>query len=45
MYLNEKFKTMPMGNVWDEYLAREGLSDDWFEEIEQFERDVIAKRK
>ncbi|MBR4874015.1 MAG: L-rhamnose isomerase [Clostridia bacterium] len=44
MYLNEKFKTMPMGDVWEEYLRRQGLSDDWFEEIEAFERDVIAKR-
>ena len=44
MYLTEKFKTMPMGYVWEEYLSRQGLSDDWFEEIEAFERDVIAKR-
>lgn len=44
MYLTEKFKTMPMGDVWEEYLSRQGLSDDWFEEIEAFERDVIAKR-
>ena len=44
MYLTEKFKTMPMGDVWEEYLERQGLSDDWFEEIEAFERDVIAKR-
>jgi L-rhamnose isomerase len=45
MYLNEKFKTMPMGDVWDEYLAREGLSDDWFDAVEAFEANVIAKRK
>ena len=45
MYLNEKFKTMPMGDVWEEYLAREGLSDDWFDAVEAFERDVIAARK
>ena len=44
MYLTEKFKTMPMGDVWEEYLSRQGLSDDWFEEIEAFERDVIAAR-
>ena len=44
MYLTEKFKTMPMGDVWEEYLRRQGLSDDWFEAIEAFERDVIATR-
>lgn len=44
MYLTEKFKTMPMGDVWEEYLRRQGLSDDWFEAIDAFERDVIAAR-
>lgn len=44
MYLSEKFKTMPMGDVWNEYLTRQGLSDDWMDEIDAFERDVIAKR-
>ena len=27
MYLNEKFKTMPIGDVWEEYLIRQGLND------------------
>ncbi len=44
MYLNEKFKTMPIGDVWCEYLERQGLSDDWFDEVEKFEKEVIAKR-
>ena len=44
MYLNEKFKTMPIGDVWDEYLARQGLSEDWYDEVEKFENEVIAKR-
>ena len=44
MYLNEKFKTMPIGDVWEEYLIRQGLNDDWFEEVEKFENEVIAKR-
>jgi L-rhamnose isomerase len=45
MYLNEKFKCMPFGEVWEEYLHRQGLSDDWFDEIEKFEAEVIANRK
>lgn len=44
MFLNEKFKMMPVGDVWDEYLRRQGLSEDWFGEVEAFEKDVIAKR-
>ncbi len=45
MYLHEKFKTMPIGDVWEEYLSRQGLSDDWFEVVEKFESEVIANRK
>lgn len=44
MYLNEKFKTMPIGDIWDEYLRRQNLSDDWFDAVEKFEKEVIAKR-
>ena len=44
MFLNEKFKFMPIGDVWDEYLRRQGLSEDWFDEVEKFEKEVIAKR-
>ena len=45
MYLNEKFKLMPVGEVWNEYLTRQGLSDDWYDQIELFEKEVIANRK
>ena len=44
MYLNEKFKSMPWGGVWEEYLRRQGLSNDWYGDIEKFEDEVIAKR-
>ncbi len=44
MFLNEKFKFMPIGDVWDEYLRRQGLSEDWFDAVEAFEKEVIAKR-
>lgn len=45
MYLNEKFKSMPWGIVWEEYLQRQNLSDNWWEEIEKFEKEVIQNRK
>ncbi len=44
MFLNEKFKFMPIGDVWDEYLRRQGLSEDWFDAVEAFEKKVIANR-
>lgn len=44
MYLNEKFKTMPFSDVWQEYLERQGLSDDWYSEVEKFEEEIIKNR-
>lgn len=44
MYVNEKFKTMPMGDVWEEYLARQGMQDDWFEEVEKFDSQIRKER-
>ena len=44
MYLNELFKTMPLGDVWNEYLAEQGLSDEWYGEAERYEREVLSGR-
>ncbi len=44
MYLNEKLKTMPVGDIWEEYLARQGMQDDWFEEIEKFDNQIRKER-
>ncbi|MBQ9797451.1 MAG: L-rhamnose isomerase [Clostridia bacterium] len=45
MYLNEQSKVLPWGGVWEEYLSRQGMSDDWYGDIQTFEKDVIANRK
>ena len=45
MYMNELFKTMPMGDVWNEYLAKQGLSDEWYGEVETYEKEVLSARK
>ena len=44
MFMHEKAKVMPFGDVWNEYLRRQNLSEDWFEAVEKFERETIAKR-
>ena len=44
LYLNEKFKMLPLSDVWNEYLERQNLSDDWFDAVEEFEKEVISKR-
>ena len=45
LYMHERQKTLPLGAVWTEYLRRQNLSDDWFDEVEKFENEVIANRK
>ena len=44
MYYNEYFKTMPFGDVWREYLSKQGLSDEWYGEVEKYEAETLSKR-
>ena len=44
MVLQEELKTMPFGAVWEEYLRRESIPQDYFSEIKRYERDVLSKR-
>jgi L-rhamnose isomerase len=44
--LNEELKTYPLGAIWDEWCAREGvpLGGSWFQEILRYEKDVLSRR-
>ena len=46
MVVQEELKTMPFGEIWDEYCRRCGKPADgeWFTQIEQYEADVQSKR-
>ena len=44
MYRQEQLKTYPFNDVWREYLQRQVLSDDWFNEIKDYEKGVLSKR-
>ena len=44
MALSEEIKTAPFGDVWDEYLERQGLENSYFEEIDKYEKEVLSKR-
>ncbi|MGN0636119.1 MAG: L-rhamnose isomerase [Acutalibacteraceae bacterium] len=44
MYTMEQQKLMPLGDIWEEYLRRQGLSEDWYGEIENYESEVLEKR-
>lgn len=44
--LQEEIKTLPWGDVWDEYLSLQGMVSDaiMFEELRQYEKEVLVKR-
>ncbi len=47
MALSEEMKTMPLGEVWDEYLRRQDVpcGMEWFEKICAYEKETLAKRQ
>ncbi len=44
MYRQEQLKTYPFGEIWKEYLNGQGMKDDWFDEIKDYEKGVLDKR-
>lgn len=44
MVCQEELKTAPFGDVWNEYLAREGVAANYLPEIKAYEADVLSKR-
>ncbi len=42
----DELKTMPFGEVWDEYCRREGVAKDgeWFADVKKYENEVLVKR-
>ncbi|MBR3439602.1 MAG: L-rhamnose isomerase [Clostridia bacterium] len=44
MAVSEEMKTAPFGDVWNEYLERQGLNNSYFDEIDKYEKEVLSKR-
>ncbi len=44
MVISEELKTAPFGDVWREYLRREGVSDSYIEKVKEYEKEVLLKR-
>ncbi len=44
MYLQEEIKTAPFGDIWAEYLVREGIEVSYLPEIKEYEQKVLVKR-
>jgi L-rhamnose isomerase len=48
MMVMEEMKTLPFGDVWEEYCRRQDVyanDEDWFAEIVQYEKEVLFRRK
>ncbi len=45
MILQEEVKTLPFGDVWEEYLRREKVPATYAERIKEYEERVLVKRK
>lgn len=46
MVLQEELKLYPVGDVWNYFCETCGVppKEDWFTAVEQYERDILAKR-
>ncbi len=45
MVEQEGAKMLPFSNIWAEYLQREGLSENYYDEIASYEESVLKERK
>ena len=47
LYMHEELKTLPFGDIWEQYLKECGVISDtsWFSEIKRYENEVLSKRK
>ena len=44
MILQEAYKTMPFGDIWEEYLRRNEMEADLLDEVKQYEEAVLSER-
>ena len=46
MVMQEELKSLPFGDVWEEYCRQQGVVADesWYDEVLQYEKDVLSKR-
>ena len=44
MYLSEEMKMMPLGDVWEEFLRRSGVEENYLLEVKKYECEVLSKR-
>jgi L-rhamnose isomerase len=46
MVRQEKMKTMPFGDIWEEYCERcQTPEDQWYDEVRRYEAEALSQRK
>ena len=45
MVLSEEMKTMPMGDIWAEFLSRQNVENCYLSSIKEYEEKVLVNRK
>ncbi|MBR6709064.1 MAG: L-rhamnose isomerase [Clostridia bacterium] len=45
MVRTEELKTAPIGDIWNEFLRREGIPADYLAEIKLYEKEILVNRK
>ena len=44
MVISEELKTAPIGDVWDEFLRRENVENNYIAEVKKYESEVLVNR-
>lgn len=45
MVLSEEMKTMPLGDIWEEFLSRQGVESSYIGSVKEYEEKVLVNRK
>ncbi|MBP3371417.1 MAG: L-rhamnose isomerase, partial [Clostridia bacterium] len=45
MVIHEDLKTAPFGDIWDEYLRREGIEANYIAPVLAYEKEILEERK
>ena len=41
---HEELKMLPIGDVWNEFLKRENIKEDYLSVVKEYEKEVLSKR-
>ena len=44
MHLQESVKLLPVGAVWDEYLNRLGMKDNYYDDVMDYQAKILKER-